>query len=386
MSAVFISYRRSGAKHSAYRLKDKLKQAFGADKVFIDLEDIDAGLPFADVIRDTIDRCSVILIVIGPKWLEMQDMRGSRRLDDVDDWVRQEIEAAMASDARVIPVLVDGAAELKVDEVPESLREFAGLQAMRLSEEEVYWHFDVDRLIDRILAADPSLKPDDQPRQRPFSGKVIAALVIGGALLVAVGSVEDTMEHDSAIAAIFFSVIALALSIWGFKDVQADRARGRTAAISSIVLASVVALASLGSLPEGGPGHVVSVQPAEPDGPPTATRAAAFDPNTLPPTAAVPEPPPLRDIGGMWLSSEGSRVQVDQTGDRFEFLELEPTGAISGTGSGRIRGDRIDSEFFGADNSRGTGSFRLSGDGQTISGTYTESTSGETFSVILSRH
>ena len=91
MSAVFISYRRSGSKHAAYRLKDQLKQKFGADKVFIDLEDIDAGLPFANVIKDTISRCSVILIVIGPRWLEMQDMQGSRRLDSVDDWVRQEL-------------------------------------------------------------------------------------------------------------------------------------------------------------------------------------------------------------------------------------------------------------------------------------------------------
>ena len=385
MSAVFISYRRSGAKQSAYRLKDKLKQAFGADKVFIDLEDIKPGLPFAEVIKETISRCSVILVVIGPRWLELQDMHGSRKLDAVDDWVRQEIEAAMASDARVIPVLVDGAPELDPQQVPESLREFAGLQAIPLNENETYWHFDVDRLIDEILAADPGLKPDDEPNALKFSGKAIAALVLGGILLAVVGSVDGAMAHDSAIAAVFFSVIALALSIWGFKDIQAGRARGRTAAISSIVLASVVALASLGSFPEPGSQTVVSVPQGEPPGSTNSINAREFDPNSLPPTASVPSEPRTPDISGIWLSSYGSSIRVNQNGARFDFLEFESTGAISATGSGVIRGNRIESEFQSIDNSHGSGQFRLSGDGQTISGTYTERPSGETVSVILSR-
>ena len=384
MSAVFISYRRSGAKHSAYRLKDRLKQAFGADKVFIDLEDIQPGLPFADVIKETIARCSVILVVIGPRWLEMQDMHGSRKLDDVDDWVRQEIEAAMASDARVIPVLVDGAPELTPEEVPASLREFAGLQAVRLNENETYWHFDVDRLIADIVAADPDLKAEDKPGGVKFSNKVIAALVMGVILLGLVGSV-DVMDQDSAIAAIVFSVLALALSIWGYQDVQAGRSRGRTAAISSIVLAGVVGLASIGSLPPTGSHTVVSTPPETPAGNGNTVDAKDFDPNTLPATASVPAAPSTPDISGVWLSSDGSHIQVNQNGSRFNFLEFEPSGGITATGSGVIRGNRIESEFQSTDNSYGSGEFLISRDGVTISGSYTERSSGQTFSVTLSR-
>jgi len=51
MSAIFISYRRSGARQTAYRLKDKLKGTFGEDKVFLDLEDIRGGARFAEVIK-----------------------------------------------------------------------------------------------------------------------------------------------------------------------------------------------------------------------------------------------------------------------------------------------------------------------------------------------
>lgn len=383
MSAVFISYRRSGSKHAAYRLKDKLKQEFGADKVFIDLEDIDAGLPFADVIRDTISRCSVILIVIGPRWLEMQNMQGSRRLDDVDDWVRQEIEAAMASEARVIPVLVDGASELKADEVPESLRAFAGLQAMRLSEEETYWNFDINRLIEKILAADPELKEEEvrKPLAR-FSGKVIAALAVAALLFVMIGMEGETLDQDSVTALIVLSVVALALGIWGYMDVQAERARGRTAAIGSIVLASVVALAAIGSLPEP---HAVGPVPGQEIVSGLHGGDKSFDPNTLPPTASIPGGARTADISGAWMGSDGSRYTVTQYGNRFEFIEFEPSGDISATGTGVIRGSLIESEFKAADNSWGSGRLQLSGDGRTMSGSYTNGATGESFATLLSR-
>jgi hypothetical protein len=386
MSAVFISYRRSGAKHSAYRLKDKLKQAFGAERVFIDLEDIDAGLPFADVIRDTIGGCSVVLIVIGPKWLEMQDMQGSRRLDGVDDWVRQEIEAAMASDARVIPVLVDGATELVAGQVPESLREFAGLQAMRLHEEETYWNFDVDRLIEKILVADPGLKKDARPTQLRRSGKAISALVVAVLVTVLVSRDDAGLDHDAVVGAIVLSVIALILGILGFRDIKQQRFRGRGVAIGGIVLASLAGLAAIGSLREPGSPTMAEVDPDKTGGEVTQRDPDTFDPNLLPPTAAIPSAPREPDISGSWLSSDGSRIKVDQHGERFEFLEFEPSGAISATGSGLIRGNQIQSTFRATDNSSGSGQFRLSGDGKTISGSYTESATGDTVNVILSRH
>jgi hypothetical protein len=381
MSAVFISYRRSGSKHAAYRLKDKLKQSFGADKVFIDLEDIDAGLPFADVIRDTISRCSVVLVVIGPRWLEMQDMQGSRRLDAVDDWVRQEIEAAMASDARVIPVLVDGAPELKVDQVPDSLREFAGLQAMRLSEEETYWNFDIDRLIAKIEAADPGLKKEEagKPETR-FSAKVIAALVIAVLLFVMIGLEQEALDQDSVIALIVFAVVALALSIWGYLDVQAERARGRNAAIGSIVLASVVAPAAIGSLPDP---DVMAPVPGIATG--LQSGGESFDPNTLPPTASIPPAAQTVDISGAWQGADGSRYTVTQYGNRFEFIEFGSSGDITATGTGVIRGSLIESEFKASDNTWGSGRLQLSGDGQTLSGSYTNAATGETFGALLSR-
>ena len=50
-----------------------------------------------------------MLVLIGQSWLTAVEEDGSRRLDNPRDWVVQEIEAALARDVTVIPVLVDGA-------------------------------------------------------------------------------------------------------------------------------------------------------------------------------------------------------------------------------------------------------------------------------------
>lgn len=51
-----------------------------------------------------------MLAVIGPAWTTASTPAGLRRLDLPDDYVRREVGAALAGDARVIPVLVGGAA------------------------------------------------------------------------------------------------------------------------------------------------------------------------------------------------------------------------------------------------------------------------------------
>ena len=62
----------------------------------------------------------MLLAVIGPHWLAAgQD--GQRRLDDPADFVRLEIEAALARGVRVIPVLVDGAQLPRPEQLPASL-------------------------------------------------------------------------------------------------------------------------------------------------------------------------------------------------------------------------------------------------------------------------
>ena len=48
------------------RLFDRLEEAFTADRIFIDIDNIEPGLDFVRVLEDQVDRCDVLLAVIGP--------------------------------------------------------------------------------------------------------------------------------------------------------------------------------------------------------------------------------------------------------------------------------------------------------------------------------
>jgi TIR domain len=68
--AIFISYRRSDSQHAAGRLADRLKDEFGADSVFMDVNTIDLGVPFPERIDRAVGKCDVLVALIGDKWLE----------------------------------------------------------------------------------------------------------------------------------------------------------------------------------------------------------------------------------------------------------------------------------------------------------------------------
>src|SRR5215813_2477651 len=100
----------------------------------MDIDTIPLGVDFVGVIEDAVARCDVLLAVIGPRWLTSQDAQGSRRLDDPNDFVRLEIEAALKRGVRVVPVRVDGAAMPAAEQLPPSLRPLARRQAIEMDD------------------------------------------------------------------------------------------------------------------------------------------------------------------------------------------------------------------------------------------------------------
>jgi hypothetical protein len=75
---VFVSYRREDTRHVAGRLADRLVERF---QVFMDMDTIEPGTDFTDVIRRAVNHCDVFLSVIGTQWITVEDERGLRRLD-----------------------------------------------------------------------------------------------------------------------------------------------------------------------------------------------------------------------------------------------------------------------------------------------------------------
>ena len=146
MSQVFLSYRRDDAADAADRIHDRLVAKYGADRLFMDVDNVPPGLDFRDVIDDAVGKCHVFLAVIGPGWLATADRTGRLRLDNPADFVRLEIEAALDRDIPVIPVLVGGTDVPRSDQLPASLQSLAFRNAIHVRRNPDF-HKDVDRLI-----------------------------------------------------------------------------------------------------------------------------------------------------------------------------------------------------------------------------------------------
>ena len=155
---IFISYRRDDSRGYAGRLQGDLSRRYTDEHVFRDIE-IPPGADFGEYITGLVDRCNVVLAIIGPGWLDARDREGERRLDDPQDWVRLEIERALARDGvEVIPVLVDGARLPPREELPPSLLALRRRNAFELSDRR--WDYDVDLLgkhLDTLLRGTSAL-------------------------------------------------------------------------------------------------------------------------------------------------------------------------------------------------------------------------------------
>lgn len=148
MGNVFISYRRDDAAGYARAIYDQLTERFDTAQVFMDVDAIEPGLPFDEVIRNAVGKCEVLLVLIGSRWMEVQP-DGRRRLDDERDFVRLEIAAALARNIRVIPVLLDGVQMPAEDLLPEPMRGLVWRNALEVSN--TRFTSDVNRLAD-VLA------------------------------------------------------------------------------------------------------------------------------------------------------------------------------------------------------------------------------------------
>jgi TIR domain len=168
---IFISYRREETAYPAGWLYDRLADRFGKGQVFKDVDSIQLGDDFVEVITSAVGSCDVLLALIGDAWLTISDAHGRRRLDDPDDFVRLEIEAALSRRVRVIPILVDGARMPRADELPDSLVKLVRRQALELSPSR--FEFDTSRLL-RVLdwtLAEVRTAQDDEVSKAAPAGK-----------------------------------------------------------------------------------------------------------------------------------------------------------------------------------------------------------------------
>ncbi|MEO7151011.1 MAG: toll/interleukin-1 receptor domain-containing protein [Burkholderiaceae bacterium] len=171
-ATIFISYRRDDAAGYARAVGDRLARRYGAERVFVDVDDIAAGERFDDVIERALTAADLVLVLIGKRWRGELGADRPARIDEPHDRVRHEVASALAGPARVVPVLLDGTPMPDAASLPASLQGLVEWQAVELGNS----RFEAD--LQRLLAAvDGALG----------EGGVAATRTVGRRALVAAG-------------------------------------------------------------------------------------------------------------------------------------------------------------------------------------------------------
>jgi len=128
--SVFISYRRDSDAARAVMLDKTISGTFNRPKepptvaIYRDTSER-LGVSWPEEVRDRCSVADIVLAVIGPDWLAARDQNYRRRIDQADDWVRQEIELALAGTKTLIPIAFGGSDIPSPAALPDSIADLA---------------------------------------------------------------------------------------------------------------------------------------------------------------------------------------------------------------------------------------------------------------------
>jgi eukaryotic-like serine/threonine-protein kinase len=176
LPGIFISYRRSDTPDAVGRIYDRLVSEFGKSKVFKDVDSIPLGQDFREHLNDIVGSCAAVLAIIGPKWTDIRNEAGQKRLEDPDDFVRIELEAALARSVPVVPVLVGHATMPGTSQLPSTLASLAFRQSIEVRPDPDF-HHDATRLVAALRAIIDPNAPREEPIPIPAGSQIAAASI-----------------------------------------------------------------------------------------------------------------------------------------------------------------------------------------------------------------
>jgi TIR domain len=197
---VFISYRSSDGADKATALARDLDALFGHDQIFLDKDDLPAGSRWRDVIANTLHASPILLVLVTPNYLAARDSTGTRCIERADDPVRDELEAALAANAHVIPMMCDGVAQTPpATDLPKPFDQLTERTWRRLRAYD--WREDLGRLAEdlRGLGVVPRTTPAELASgPSPLAGSTGAPAATGRRL--AIGAVAAVLIGAGAFA------------------------------------------------------------------------------------------------------------------------------------------------------------------------------------------
>lgn len=135
---IFVSSRDESA-HSAGRLAHLLGERLGPDEVFL-ADALGGGADPATAVATALRRCTAGIVVVDPTWAA-----------GAAEPVLRQVRTLLDRGVGVLPVLVDGAAPPRADDLPEPVRVLARLRAVRL--DHLTFRSDAEQVLDWLAAA-----------------------------------------------------------------------------------------------------------------------------------------------------------------------------------------------------------------------------------------
>jgi hypothetical protein len=204
----------------------------------MDYDSTPVGVDFRKHIKRVLDECSILLAVIGPRWIG-DDGKGQPRIMEESDWVRVEIEVALANHIPVVPVLIDRTPMPTVDMLPEGIRDLVYRQAAVI-DTQLDFNSHIDRLIreiDRLLGiAAPRQRSRRSREALGWLGGTLFALVVGGLTAIVYffplhkSSIPKPSSVEANCGGVAIGGNATDTSITGGTTTSADCSRGTGAA------------------------------------------------------------------------------------------------------------------------------------------------------------
>ena len=153
---VFLSYRRADSQATAGRMAQFLDAIPAVEEVFLDVDGISPGENFESRIGQTLAQVSHVFVLIGPQWAGPAGAGSKTRLFDADDMVRREVQLALASQVRLVPLLLDDTRMPRPAELPPELKALASINAFSLRT--AHFDEDMDAKRGQLLALEDALE------------------------------------------------------------------------------------------------------------------------------------------------------------------------------------------------------------------------------------
>ena len=176
---VYLSHRRSDSAAEAAGVVTAVRRRHGHRAVVVGPPAVRFGASLRDEVERAVGRCDAVCVVIGPDWTTSRDGSGRRRLMNVRDPVRVEVETALHSGRATVPVLVGGAEAPHADDLPETMRGLVGHPAVAVPAGP-----DGARLTDLLARLESSARPTRWSDRFLLLGVTVALAAPFGIVLV----------------------------------------------------------------------------------------------------------------------------------------------------------------------------------------------------------